>query len=83
MNLENSVIIIDECQNLTRYQTRALLSRMGENVKCFILGDTNQIDSNYLNATNNGLNWIVKKFKGASNYGHTALKGIKSRRSNM
>lgn len=79
MNLENAVIIIDECQNLTRYQTRALLSRMGENVKCFILGDTNQIDSNYLNSSNNGLNWIVKKFKGASNYGHMVLKGNKSR----
>lgn len=79
MNFENSVVIIDECQNLTRYQTRALLSRMGENIKCFILGDTNQIDSPYLNATNNGLNWIVKKFKGAPNYGHIILKGNRSR----
>lgn len=79
MNIENSVVIIDECQNLTRYQTRALLSRMGENVKCFICGDTNQVDSPYLNSSNNGLNWIVKKFKGANNYGHIVLKGNKSR----
>lgn len=79
MNIENAVVIVDECQNLTRYQTRALLSRMGENVKCFILGDTNQIDSPYLNPTNNGLNWIVKKFKGSKNYGHIVLKGNHSR----
>ena len=41
--------------------------------------NTNQIDSPYLNATNNGLNWIVKKFKGAPNYGHIILKGNRSR----
>lgn len=79
MNIENAVVIIDEAQNLTRYQTRALLTRMGENVKCFVLGDTNQVDHPYLNSSNNGLNWIVKKFKGYHNYGHMVLKGSKSR----
>jgi len=79
MNIENAVVIIDEAQNLTRYQTRALLTRMGENVKCFVLGDTNQVDHPYLNSSNNGLNWIVKKFKGHGNYGHMVLKGAKSR----
>jgi len=79
MNIENAVVIIDEAQNLTRYQARALLTRMGENVKCFMLGDTNQVDHPYLNSSNNGLNWVVKKFKGAQNYGHMVLKGTKSR----
>jgi len=79
MNIENAVVIIDEAQNLTRYQTRALLTRMGENFKCYVLGDTNQVDHPYLNSSNNGLNWIVKKFKGYPNYGHMELKGSKSR----
>jgi PhoH-like ATPase len=79
MNIENAVVIIDEAQNMTRYQTRALLTRMGENVKCYVLGDTNQVDHPYLNSSNNGLNWIVKKFKGYQNYGHMVLKGSKSR----
>jgi PhoH-like ATPase len=79
MNIENAVVIIDEAQNMTRYQTRALLTRMGENVKCYVLGDTNQVDHPYLNSSNNGLNWIVKKFKGYQNYGHMVLKGTKSR----
>ena len=79
MNIENAIVIVDEAQNLTRYQTRALLTRMAENVKCFILGDIHQVDHPLLNESNNGLNWIVKLFKGAPNYGHVVLKGNKSR----
>ncbi len=79
LNIENAVVIIDEAQNLSRYQTRALLTRMGENVKCFALGDTNQVDNPYLNSQNNGLNWMVKKFKGHRNYGHIVLHGSRSR----
>ncbi len=79
MNIENAVVIIDETQNLSRSEVRALLTRMGEGVKCMCLGDTSQVDNVYLNAQNNGLNWIVRKFKGFSNYGHIVLKGDKSR----
>ncbi len=79
MNLENAVVIVDEMQNLTRMECRALLSRMGEGVKCFCLGDIHQVDNPYLNAENNGLNWLVKKFKGNRIYGHLVLKGDRSR----
>lgn len=79
MNIDDAVVIIDEAQNMTRYETRALLTRMGEHVKCFILGDTNQVDHPYLNSFNNGLNWIVTKFQGHRNYGHIVLKGNRSR----
>jgi PhoH-like ATPase len=79
MNIENAVVIIDEIQNMSRGECRALLSRMGEGVKCFCLGDTRQVDHPYLNAENNGLNWIVNKFKGNRTYAHLVLKGDKSR----
>ncbi len=79
MNIEDSVVIIDEGQNLTRYEMRALLTRMGQKTKCYILGDTSQVDHPHLNSSNNGLNWIVKKFKGNKNYGHMVLTGAKSR----
>ncbi len=79
MNLENCAIIVDETQNLSRNETRALLTRMGEGVKCFCLGDTRQVDNPYLNQSNNGLNWAVKKFKGFKNYAHVVLKGDRSR----
>lgn len=79
MNLEDCVVIIDEAQNLTRLQTRTLLTRMGQGVKCFVLGDSEQVDHPYLDRYNNGLNWVVKKFRGFTNYGHIVLKGSKSR----
>jgi PhoH-like ATPase len=79
MNIEHSVVIIDEVQNLSRIECRALLSRMGEGVKCFCLGDIRQVDNPYLNIENNGLNWIVNKFKGHRIYAHIVLKGDKSR----
>ncbi|MDJ0818651.1 MAG: PhoH family protein [Desulfobacterales bacterium] len=79
MNIENAVVIIDEMQNMSRAECRALLSRLGEGVKCICLGDINQVDNPYLNKENNGLNWIVKKFKGNNIYSHIVLKGDKSR----
>lgn len=79
MNIENACVIVDETQNLSRNEIRALLTRMGEGVKCFCLGDTSQVDNPYLNESNNGLNWIVRKFKGQTNYAHIVLKGEKSR----
>ncbi len=79
MNIENAVVIVDEMQNLSRGETRALLTRMGEGVKCICLGDTRQVDNPYLNESNNGLNWVVKKLKGYKNYAHMVLKGDHSR----
>ncbi len=79
MNIENAVVIVDEIQNMSRGECRALLSRMGEGVKCFCLGDTRQVDHPYLNAENNGMNWIVNKFRGNRAYAHLVLKGDKSR----
>ena len=79
MNIENAFVIIDEAQNLSRSEVRAVLTRMGEGVKCVCLGDTSQVDNPYLNESNNGLNWIVRKFKGFNNYAHMVLKGDKSR----
>jgi PhoH-like ATPase len=79
MNIEDAVVIIDEMQNLSRSESRSLLTRMGKGVKCFCLGDTRQVDNLYLNESNNGLNWLVKKCKGMKNYAHIVLKGDTSR----
>ena len=64
---------------MSRAECRALLSRLGEGVKCICLGDIHQVDNPYLNQENNGLNWIVKKFKGNGIYSHIVLRGDKSR----
>lgn len=79
MNIDDAVVIIDEIQNLSRQEARAILSRMGQNVKVIVLGDTNQVDNRYLNKDNNGLNWIVKLMKDHREYAHIVLKGAHSR----
>jgi len=79
MNIENAVVIVDEMQNMPRSECRSLLSRMGEGVKCICLGDIHQVDNPYLNVDNNGMNWVVSKFKGSRIYAHLVLKGDKSR----
>lgn len=79
MNIEDAVVIVDETQNMSRAEVRALLTRMGENVRCYCLGDTSQVDNPYLNESNNALNWIVRKMRNASNYAHLVLKGTRSR----
>lgn len=79
MNIENAIVIIDECQNLSRQNLRALLSRMGENVRCFLTGDISQVDHKYLDSSNNGLNWVLRKFKGQREYAHLTMKSPKSR----
>lgn len=72
-DIENAFIIIDETQNLSRDETRTLLTRMGNNVKCICIGDKSQIDNPYLNYHNNGINWILKSFKDSKNYGHVTM----------
>jgi len=79
MNIEDAFVIIDEIQNLSRDEVRTLLSRFGENCKCICIGDTSQIDNPYLNKHNNGLNWILRKFKGEKDYAHLVLKSDKYR----
>ncbi|NCD07309.1 MAG: hypothetical protein EOL97_14445 [Spirochaetia bacterium] len=56
VTLENAVVILDEAQNLNKYELRTLASRCGNNVKFIATGDLNQIDNQYLNKENNGLN---------------------------
>ena len=79
MNIDDAIVLIDEVQNLSRDELRTVLSRMGENVKVICTGDVRQIDNIHLNQDNNGLNWMVRLFRGQDNYGHVVLGGNRSR----
>jgi len=78
-DLEDCVVVVDEIQNITRAELRTVLSRMGRNVKCICTGDVGQIDNKFCNKDNNGLNWMIKKFKGEKDYAHIVLGGNHSR----
>lgn len=78
-DMEDCVVIFDEVQNISRLELRTFLTRLGYNVKCICTGDVNQIDNKHCNHENNGMNWMIKKFKNEKNYAHIVLNGNYSR----
>lgn len=41
---ENAIVLVDECQNLTKTEFKMILSRIGKNCKMIFSGDPNQPD---------------------------------------
>jgi len=78
-SISNAFIIIDEAQNLTMHELKTIITRVGEGTKIVLTGDIDQIDSAFLDATNNGLTYAVEKFKPYELAGHISL--IKGERS--
>jgi PhoH-like ATPase len=73
-------IIIDEAQNLSRHEVKTIVSRAGEGSKVILMGDPEQIDHPYLDASSNGLSYIVERFKEEKISGHITLeKGERSK----
>jgi PhoH-like ATPase len=79
-SLANCIIILDEAQNTNAHEIKTILTRVGEGTKIILTGDIEQVDSPYLDSTNNGLVYLIEKFKGVDFYGHvTFLKGERSK----
>lgn len=78
-SLPNIIMILDESQNITYNEAKAVITRMGENSKLIMLGDLEQIDAPHLDSTTSGLGAIVEKFKDFELSSHiTLLKGERS-----
>jgi PhoH-like ATPase len=76
----NRYVIIDEAQNLTPKQMKALLTRAGPGTKMVCLGNIAQIDTPYLTETTSGLTYVVNRFRGWPHGGHITLRrGERSR----
>ncbi|WP_232698353.1 PhoH family protein [Brevibacillus daliensis] len=78
-SIPGQFIIIDEAQNLTKHEVKTILTRVGEGSKIVLMGDPEQIDHPYLDESNNGLTYVVEKFKDRRLAGHIKLeKGERS-----
>ncbi len=76
----NRYVIIDEAQNITPKQMKALLTRAGPGTKMICLGNVGQIDTPYLTETTSGLTFAVDRFKYWANSAHITLqRGERSR----
>ena len=79
-SIPNAIILIDECQNLSKEEVKTILTRAGENTKIILTGDIEQIDNSVLDATSNGLTHVVEKFKDLDLAGHvTFTQGERSK----
>tara|TARA_B100000886_G_scaffold260597_1_gene185480 strand:- start:9843 stop:11183 length:1341 start_codon:yes stop_codon:yes gene_type:complete len=79
-SISNAFIVIDEVQNMTQHEIKTVLTRVGEGTKIILTGDIEQIDNVYIDATNNGLSYVVETLKEEGITGHvTLLKGERSK----
>ena len=78
-SIPEQFIIIDEAQNLTPLEVKTIITRAGEGTKIVLTGDPYQIDNPYVDASTNGLSYLVEHFKGEPIFGHiTLIKGERS-----
>jgi len=71
-SIDNSVIIIDEAQNISLDNMRTLMTRIGDNSKIIILGDVKQKDIR--NKRESSLEIVIDRFKDRKGFGTVELR---------
>lgn len=69
-------VILEEAQNLERGPLKVLLTRLGEGSVVVVLGDSSQIDNQFLSRRNNGLLHAVNAFRDWPQAVHIKLNSI-------
>ena len=69
----NSYLIVDEAQNATIHELKTIITRLGEGSKVVLMGDTDQIDTPYIDKRSNGLAIVIEKFKTSDLSAHVHL----------
>jgi PhoH-like ATPase len=80
-SMPNQFLIVDEAQNLTPHEIKTIITRAGEGTKIVLTGDPYQIDNPYIDASSNGLTFVVERFKEEPIAGHITL--VKGERSDL
>ena len=75
----DAIVIVDEAQNTTIHELKTIITRIGKSSKVVLLGDTDQVDTPYINSFSNGLTIVIEKMKSSALAGHVTLaKGQRS-----
>jgi len=74
----NSFIVVDEAQNLTPHEVKALLTRAGEGSRVVLTGDLTQIDTPHLDAGSCGLAKALERMRGEEFGAIELVKGERS-----
>lgn len=71
------ILYITEAQNTSIELIKLCLSRVGENCKAIIEGDSmSQVDSYAFEGCNNGMRHIINRLKGNENFGYVELQNV-------
>lgn len=70
----DAFIIVDEAQNTTIHELKTIITRTGKGSKIVLLGDTDQIDTPYIDSYSNGLTIAVEKLKTSVLTSHITLE---------
>jgi phosphate starvation-inducible protein PhoH and related proteins len=71
-SIDNTIIVVDEAQNIAIDNMRTLMTRIGDNSKMVILGDVKQKDIK--NKNNSSLETILEKFRDHDGFGCVELR---------
>lgn len=83
-SIPQQYLIVDESQNLTPHEIKTIITRAGDATKIVLTGDSFQIDNPYVDSANNGLVYLVDRFKDESISAHITLtKGERSKLSEL
>lgn len=72
-SIPHQYMIVDEAQNLTPHEVKTILTRAGEGTKLVFTGDPYQIDNPYVDASDNGLVYLVNRLRGQPLAGSVTL----------
>lgn len=76
---EDSFIIVDETQNLKPVEAKTLVTRVGQNSRMIVTGDSGQIDAPFLKEENCGISHIIARMLGRKVFAYCILtKGERS-----
>lgn len=74
-----SIVIVDEAQNATIHELKTIITRVGVDSKIVLMGDTDQVDTPYIDKRSNGLSIVVDKMRDFGVAAHIHLpKGERS-----
>ncbi len=83
-SIPQQYLIVDEAQNLTPHEIKTIVTRVGDETKIVLTGDSYQIDNPYVDSANNGLVYLVERFKEVEISAHVTLqKGERSQLSEL
>jgi len=69
INLDNTILIVDECQNMSYHELDSIITRLEENCRVYFCGDMRQAD-----LANNGLKDFFKVLKSMGEFDFTEFQ---------